>query len=113
MSEMRIESPEVKHLVNDYDIVFQGGVTMAVTVDISAGDTLEFGEKLILVHLTAKPSPTDPDTLLAPEDITIFVPHVLSIQRREREVRERTPDEYGWLFQPESVSFRLALPLRL
>jgi hypothetical protein len=97
MAEMRLETPLVKKLVNDYDVVFTSGVSMALTVDLEAGDTIDLGEKTILVHLTAKPSPADPDTLLAAEDITIFVGHVLSIQRREREITQLTPDQqYAW-----------------
>lgn len=97
MAEMRVETPLVKKWVDDYDVVFQSGMMMPITVDLAQGDYIQIGDKLIEVSLKAKPSPTDPDQILPAEDITIYVSHVVSIQHRVREVVELTPEQkFEW-----------------
>jgi hypothetical protein len=83
------------HIVDDYDISFDNGLSMSITVDKEAGDTIDWTTSPLVVqfHAAAKPSVTDPDTLLPAEDTTIFLSHVLSISHRCREVMPRTPDQ--------------------
>lgn len=90
---MIIETPEVKRFLDDYDILFSSGLMMPVTVDLSKGDSISFDDKAILVHLSSKPSQLNPDKTLPAEDITIFTPHILSIQHRVREVVDLSPNE--------------------
>ena len=93
MSEMLVTSPELKKKVDDYDIVFDSGMLLPITLDSTLGDTIIFGEKLITVVLTSKTSLNDPTKTLPAEDITIFVSHIVSIQHRVREVVELTPEQ--------------------
>lgn len=88
---IEIYSPEVKKIVNDYDIVSKSGMVLPVTIDLVAGDTIVFNDLTILIHLSAKPSKTNPLATLPAEDITIFISQVFSVQRREREVIKQTP----------------------
>lgn len=90
---MKIETPEVKKILDDYDILFDSGFMMPLTVDLSKGDTISFDDKAILVHLTPKPSQADPKKFLPAEDLTIFTPHIISIQHRVREFIEPSPEE--------------------
>lgn len=92
MAEMIVTAPDVKRFVDDYDFTFIGGIMMPVTVNVEAGDTIEFGTD-IQIHLTAKPSPNNPKTLLPVEDITIHQQHLLATQKRTREVIEMTPEQ--------------------
>lgn len=90
---MLIQTPEVKKILDDYDILFQSGFMMPLTIDLEKGDTISFDDKAILVHLAAKPSKSDPNKLLPAEDITVFTPHIISIQHRTRELVEPSPEE--------------------
>lgn len=85
---MIIEQPEVKHILDDYDILFASGYLMPITIDLAHGDTISLDDKAILVHLSAKPSQSNPARQLPAEDITVFTPHIISIQHRSREVVE-------------------------
>lgn len=93
MAEMIVTSPESKKVVKDMDIVFESGMMMPLTIDASVGDTYTLTEKFLFVNLTEKPSRNDPSKSLPAEKITIFLDHVLSIQERDREVVELTPDQ--------------------
>jgi hypothetical protein len=94
---MRVEAPEVKKIVDDYDLVFSSGMMLPVTLDKSAGDTIEFDKDVITFRLTAKPSINDPDITLPAEDITVFTKHLVTVQHRTREVRELTPEQqFEW-----------------
>ena len=93
MAEMYVETPLVKHSVSDYDIIFDSGMILPITIDLSAGDTISFSDQAILIHLAPKPSVNDPDKLLPSKDITIFTPHIVSIEHSQREVTELTPEE--------------------
>ena len=89
---MRVEHPEVKHTLDEYEIVFESGMVVPVTVNLDLGDTYEEGPDVILVSLVAKPSLTDPTKTLPAEDIRIFKSKVASINHRTREVVEATPE---------------------
>lgn len=94
---MIVQVPEVKKILNDYDICFQTGMMMQITIDLDLGDTIEFNDRVILIHRSAKPSQNDPKILLPAETMTLFMPHVISIQHRFREVVERTPEQkFEW-----------------
>lgn len=95
MADMILESPVVSKIVHDYDIIFEAGMAMPLTIDLTVGDTIEFDlpNSLIRAHLVAKPSQTDTAKLLPAEDVTIFVAKVATIQHRERRVVEQSPDE--------------------
>lgn len=90
---MEFLTPEVKKIVNDYDIVSKSGMMLPVTIDLALGDTITFNDLTIMVHLSAKPSKTNPLQTLPAEDITIFINQVFSVQHREREIIERTPTQ--------------------
>lgn len=93
MAEMLVVTPEIKKIVEDYDVVFESGMMMPITIDITAGDTVKRDDVSLQVRLVAKPSPNNPKKILPAEDILIFLNHVVSIQHREREVTERSPEE--------------------
>lgn len=82
--------PKVK-LVDDLDFTFSNGLVMPVTIDKSAGDTVEWDTHAdaIVIHLSAKPA-QDGESSLPAEDITIFKKNILLIQHRVREVTELT-----------------------
>ncbi len=90
---MNIEVPILKRVLDDYDLVYENGMVLPLTIDLVAGDTIEIGEKVISARLVAKPSQNDPTRILPAEEITIFISKVASIQHRVREVNEQTPEE--------------------
>jgi hypothetical protein len=97
MPEMLIETPIVLKTLHDYDILFDSGMMIPITVDLASGDTISFNDLTITVQLTAKPSLNDPAKVLPAEDITIFNSHIVSIQHRQREIQELSPEEkYTW-----------------
>lgn len=95
MAEMKVTTPEIKRLVEDYDIIFVSGQVMPITIDPSVGDTFATfpSSEIIKIHLSPKPSPSDKNKTLPAEDITVYLKHVISVQRREREVVELTPEQ--------------------
>lgn len=94
---MIISSPEVKRTIDDYDILFDSGFVMPISIDRASGDTISFDDKAVLIYLAPKPSSTNPDKFLPSEDITIFPSHIISIAHRTKEVTELSPNEKeGW-----------------
>ena len=89
---MEINSPDPRKIVDDYDFVFTSGMLMPLTIDVSVGDTIVFGDSQVMVRLVAKPSMNDPDKLLSAEDIVIYTTHLASVQHREREMIKLTVD---------------------
>lgn len=97
MAEMFTTAPLVKKTVTEYDFVFTSGMMMPLTVDTLAGDKITFGTEYIQAYLAPKPTLNDPDKFLPAENITLFTKHVLSIQQREREVTDMTPEQqFEW-----------------
>lgn len=90
---MRVETPEVKRILEDYDIVFSSGAMIPITIDSSKGDTISIDGPEIRVVLTSKPSQIKPNTFLPAEDIIIFKQHILTVQHRTREVIEPSLEE--------------------
>jgi hypothetical protein len=90
---MQISAPLSKRYVNEYDIVFQSGQMMPLTLDLAAGDTFENDGTKLIINLVAKPGITDPTQTYPAEDIVVFLSHVVSIQHRVREITDLTPDQ--------------------
>lgn len=93
MAEMIVTTPEVKHIVWDYEFMFASGMMLPLTVNPSAGDTIEFNDKYITVNLKEKASLTDPTQTIPAEVITIFVNHLATNHHRIREVTDMTPEQ--------------------
>jgi hypothetical protein len=90
---MIVNSPEIKHVVDDYEVVLTTGMVFPLTIDRAAGDTIQLEDTRIVVKLAAKPSLNDPAKVLPEEDVTVFMSHVVAIQHRLREVVELTPEQ--------------------
>lgn len=90
---MQIEIPVVSKTVEDYDIIHDSGANLPLTIDRLSGDTIDIGDKVILVHITAKPSKNDPATMLPAEDITVYVSKVTAIHHRVRVVIEQSKEQ--------------------
>lgn len=90
---MEINVPEVKRTVIEYDFVFTSGQIMPVTIDPKAGDTISEGDQTIDINLTSKPSMNDPSKLLPSEKVVIYKQYLISVQKREKEILELTPEQ--------------------
>lgn len=90
---MLLETPENKHTVIDVDIVLDFGVTVPLTIDPSKGDSFTMDDWTVQAHLESKPSIANPEVMMPAEDVTFFVSHIVSIQKREREVVELSPEQ--------------------
>ena len=68
---------------------------MSIPVNESLGDMVDWDTSplTVIFHLSAKPSVTDSETMLLPEEITIFMNHVISIHKRHRTVQPTTPEQ--------------------
>jgi hypothetical protein len=72
---------------------------MSITVDVNGGDTVDFDTHPMtaMITLAAKQSPANPTIRLPEENITIFLGHVLSIQKRKREIVQANPEQqFEW-----------------
>ena len=90
---MVVSSPEAKKILNEYDITSLQGIVLPVTIDLDAGDTIDFDEQVIRIHLSAKLSQLDPDRMLPAENITVFVKNIFTVQHRTREIVQETPEQ--------------------
>lgn len=93
---MRIESPLPEpYLVDDYDFHFSSGLTMSFSIAKDLGDTIDFDTSPMAVqlHFAEKPSTTDPDATVPPEDITVLMQHVLLVAHRTRTVQPPSREE--------------------
>jgi hypothetical protein len=81
--------------VEEYDFTFDSGLFMSITVDKEAGDTIEFASSPMATQfkLVSKPSPTDPRGRTTPEELTIFMDHVVAVQSRKRSVTPVSPEQ--------------------
>lgn len=85
-------NPKTKQ-VEEYDFVFNSGLTVPITLDKGSGDSMEILSDRILIRIPAKPSPHDPDLLTQAETTIVFLTHLAMIQQRDRIVAELTPEQ--------------------
>lgn len=91
--EMTVNTPEVIHLVDEYDFIFSSGMTMPVSVDLAAGDKISFSDETVMIYIAPKPSPNNPKIMLPSTDVTLFVKHIIATEHRVREVVALSPEE--------------------
>ena len=102
---MEILTPTVKKTLHDYTFTFETGMVLPLTVDLEAGDTIEFKADSVLVYLAAKPSLADPTKPTSAEDITILTKGLSIVQHGEREVEEPSQkDKVAWAEFVKSMS---------
>lgn len=91
---MLIETPIPITIVEEYDIVTSSGQCMPLTINPKLGDKIDLTDKdVIRVYLSPKPSLHDPTKTFPAEYITIFTKYIISIQQRQREVKDLTTDQ--------------------
>jgi len=91
---MIIKSPDpTPRKVDDYEFVFTSGYIMPVTIDNFLGDSIEFTDSGVTIHLVAKPSIADPAQTMPAEDVTIFLRHLCSVVHRVRELIPQTVEQ--------------------
>jgi hypothetical protein len=93
MAEMLIQHPESTYIALEYDFIFVSGMVLPLTLIPTKGDTINFVDDMIVIRITAKPSMNDPTRFLPSEDITIFKRHLLSMNKREYERPDLTPEQ--------------------
>lgn len=90
---MEVNTPEVSHVVDDYDFTFLNGMVMPVTVNETVGDTIHFDSAEVRIDLSSKPSINDPAYMLPAENIVIYTKHLVTWQHRIRKVVAITPEQ--------------------
>ena len=93
---MIISDPDPQTIVyDDYDVTFSNGLLMSFSVAKDLGDKVDFDTSPMAVrfHFSEKPSPTNPDAKMSPEDITVLMQHVITISHRTRSVTPPTREE--------------------
>lgn len=78
--------------VTDYDIAFDTGAALQITIDPTHGDHLDTSDQTMTFHLGAKPSKSDSRRMVPPETISVHREHVLFTRVSEREVSTLTPE---------------------
>ena len=79
----------------DYDLMLDNGLSFPITIDASAGDTVDWdtSPSIVTFKQSARPHPTDPDASSPAEEITFFISHIISVTKRTRLVMPATPDQ--------------------
>jgi hypothetical protein len=91
---MLIQPHITPKLIDEFDILFESGLPMPITIDREAGDTIDMSDPNIAIFTkAAKPSLSNPDVMIPAEEITVFMRHVLTVTHRAREVYPPTPEE--------------------
>jgi hypothetical protein len=104
-SHMLITIPNETKTLHYYDITFEGGVGLNVTIDEKLGDTISSDSQAFYINLSEKPSKASPGTNLPAEEITAFKSKILSIQKRTLEVPVLSPEqEAEWKKTIQEVS---------
>lgn len=81
-------------VVDDYDILFITDRVWPITIDPSAGDTIELDHPdCIRVFLAERSSPGDPNAKIPSETQYIYRTNILLIQHRRREVIPQSPEQ--------------------
>ena len=93
MAEMIVNTPESTYIVEDYDFIFHSGMTLPVTVNERGGDSIQFSDTAVLIHLASTPSMNDPKVTLPARDVTIYRTHLAFYEHRSREVIELAPEQ--------------------
>lgn len=98
---MLIQSPDpITRIVEDYEFRFANGQSLATRIDTEAGDTIDTTTHplVIMLHFAAKPSANNPKVIIPKEDLTIFLSHVLSITKVEKEIVPLTTEQQmAWM----------------
>lgn len=94
---MDIATKEAKREVEDFDIISVTGLKESVTVDASAGDTVEQLSDRVIFKCIARPSPLNPEIILQAEEVSYLLANTFSIRRRKRIVTDPTPEQKAQL----------------
>jgi len=86
-----VVSPE--KVYDCYDFTFVGGVVIPVTLDLSAGDTIDFGTDRVAIVVQERPSLNDPEKLLPAEDLILERRNMLGYTHRVQKVAEVSAEE--------------------
>jgi len=101
---INIAEPE-RHPVTDYDFTLSNGFLLQITIDETKGDTVELGDQVTKIHLSEKKSKLNPKDVLSAEDIIVFTPHILVINKKVRLEADVTPEQQSaWLDTVKEVS---------
>lgn len=105
---MFITSPDpISRMIDEYEFVFTNGQSMTVPVDVVVGDSIDFNTHpmAVMIHMETKPSPTNPAVTMKPEDVTIFVSHILTIVKRQKEfIPLSTEQQDAWKRTVQEIS---------
>ena len=105
MAEMILNTPDDRHVVDDYDFVFNSGLVIPVTINAEAGDSITFNESVVKIYVASQPSMNDAQKMLPSRDITLFTRHLAAAEHRIREVIALNPEQkHQWLETLKSAS---------
>lgn len=91
---VQINHPEpTTKTVYDYDFAFDNGNGQSITIDPTLGDTIDFTDKTIEVVFAPKPSKTNPTVTLNREEVTFYLPKIVYIQKRERQLTDLSAEQ--------------------
>lgn len=72
--------PPLKHIA-EYEFQFTNGGSVGLSLDLDAGDTINFFDDRIEIHVCGAPHLEDPTKHLPDRDITLYRQHVISVQK--------------------------------
>jgi hypothetical protein len=79
--------------VHDYEIALTSGAKIPITLDLSAGDSIDFQPEAIRIKLASRPSPSNPQILMMAEECTYFMRHVIGYSHRTRQIIPLSPEQ--------------------
>ena len=102
---MLVNTPETKHVVDDYDFIFHSGMVLPVTVSEKTGDSITFFDTHVVIRIAETPSMNDPRVTLPARDITVYKTHLASYEHRTREVADLAPEQqHEWTTTLKEIS---------
>ena len=93
MSDLIVTPGELTKTIKELDITFTNGIVLPLSIDESAGDSIEDTGDKYIVRLTAKASPIQPNETIPAEIFYVFKQNVIVLQERMVTRRLASPDE--------------------
>ncbi|MBI3983947.1 hypothetical protein HY346_01480 [Candidatus Microgenomates bacterium] len=92
---MEIKSPKKVRTIEEWDFVAVSGMVWPVTLDLAAGDTMEYqkGDPVAVLRTVEKESPISTTERVPAEEIIIPMQNVFVVRHRTRDVETLTKDE--------------------
>ena len=90
-----IKNPKKTKTIEEWDFVSVSGMVWPVTLNLEAGDTIEYtpGDPVAVLRVKEKPSPISNEEIQSAEEVIVPMHNVFVVRHRTRQIEELTREE--------------------